>query len=828
MGKNNDKRYKRKSQRGPREKKDRNGKGTWGKTITLENKKLETYYTAQNIFKDEEECKQFMDAMRKPLPASFRIGSDVPSAFRDSLMKELHDHTSDVTSANVDDKEIRVSLDPIKFVDDGFQFANLDRKTIRRAPRLAQFHDWLVVQTSNGFITRQETVSMLPPVAMDVQPHHKVLDMCAAPGSKTSQILETLATKTTNGEEPKGFIVANDSDSKRAYMLVHQLRRLNSPAIFVTSIDARFFPNIPSCDDKNGEGFFDRVLCDVPCSGDGTMRKNIQIWRGWGNKQSMGLHPLQRTIAERGLRLTKIGGLVCYSTCSVNPLENEAVVCELLREFHGKIKLIDVRSKFEAMGFKGRKGMTTWRVLNEKPTSKRRPKLSEETTINGENKRESEDKSSATTTTENAASTTKETEDDGGDLLTELFNEYKTYQEVPDNNNRITPSMFPPTEDEISKFHLDYCMRVHPHDNDTGGFFVAVFEKCANISSFVPRVTNHGENDAEPETKRTKVDNASNGRNDNKNDDDDDTNKTTDMDLDTDENKANLRGVEPPQIRVQTDLGNVPFIPIDDKTWDFIWPDMCEFYGLATNQEEVKKLQLKDDAQILPKEQIKARASGESKCFYFLTKSINDTLIDDDKSANFQSKVTVINTGLKIFNKNTKHCVARYRLNQEGVHFLLPYLHRRKITICLQDYILLVEKALFLLKRNKESSGHSHNLNIYLEHNAHIAEKTTTTDEVEKGENKEKEEQKNGEAVDDSGKKNEDLSVLEKPFTDAMIQECRGLDVGSFVFVLKGYEKDVMNSKMAMVAWKCRGEAINMLVGKEELEGAHSKIRAFQ
>lgn len=514
---------------------------------------------------------------------------------------------------------------------------------------------------------------------------------------------------------------------------------------------------------------------------------------------------------------------MCYSTCSINPLENESVVCELLREFHGKIKLVDVRSKFEALGFKGRKGMTTWRVLNEKPYVKK-PKAKEEASANdGENKEAYENESSAKT---DDAPNTEKTED-CSDLLKELFNEYKTYQDVPDNNTKITPSMFPPTEEEIAKFQLDYCMRVHPHDNDTGGFFVAVFEKCANIGSFKPRGDKNGGDNAEPETKRARVDGDSNGGNDNKS-----TNDATHMDVDADKNekssekeRSEVRGAEPPQIKVQTDLGNVPFIPVDDKTWDFIWPDMCEFYGIATNKEEAEKLQLGDKARILPREQIKARASGESKCFYFLTKSINDTLIDDSNSDNFQSKITVINSGLKIFNKNTKHCVARYRLNHEGLHFLLPYINRRKVTIGLQDYILLVDKALFLLKRNKESKGHSHNLNIYLEHDEGISERVAEN-EGDEGENKEEEDQNKEEAAGGNGKI-EGSSVLEKPFSDALIKECKELDVGSFPFVLEGYEEDVMHSKMAMVAWKCRGEAINMLVGKDYLDGIHSKIRAF-
>jgi tRNA (cytosine34-C5)-methyltransferase len=81
---------------------------------------------------------------------------------------------------------------------------------------------------------------MIPPLALQVEPHHKVLDMCASPGSKTAQIIEMLHAKE---EEPEGYVVANDLDNKRCYMLVHQGKRLQSPAFVVTNADASAYPD---------------------------------------------------------------------------------------------------------------------------------------------------------------------------------------------------------------------------------------------------------------------------------------------------------------------------------------------------------------------------------------------------------------------------------------------------------------------------------------------------------------------------------------------------------------------------------------------------------
>lgn len=84
---------------------------------------------------------------------------------------------------------------------------------------------------------------MVPVTLLGVEPHHRCLDMCAAPGSKTIQLLEQIHG-TYDNKLQQGFVVANDTDMKRAYMLTHQARRLNSPSLFITSNDARFFPNL--------------------------------------------------------------------------------------------------------------------------------------------------------------------------------------------------------------------------------------------------------------------------------------------------------------------------------------------------------------------------------------------------------------------------------------------------------------------------------------------------------------------------------------------------------------------------------------------------------
>lgn len=160
--------------------------------------------------------------------------------------------------------------------------------------------------------------------------------MCAAPGSKTTQILEVITlgkdycddiefNNKKNNEENNmipGYVIANDTNTSRAYMLVHQCRRLLSPYLMVTTHQAQQFPTVYLNSNNKDKHYFDRVLCDVPCSGDGTMRKNPEIWSKWSIKGSLSLHCLQLSIAQRGLQLLKEDGIMVYSTCSMSPYGN--------------------------------------------------------------------------------------------------------------------------------------------------------------------------------------------------------------------------------------------------------------------------------------------------------------------------------------------------------------------------------------------------------------------------------------------------------------------------------------------------------------------------
>ena len=151
---------------------------------------------------------------------------------------------------------------------------------------------------------------MLPPLLLRVERGQQDLDICSAPGSKTVLLLHFL--RGGNDAAVDGVVVANDADFSRCRKMRLRLAPMRSPALLLTCHLAQNFP---------GEsGSFDRVLCDVPCSGDGTMRKNPTVWEKWKPVNSCRMHALQLSILQRGLQLLRPGGLLLYSTCSFSPV----------------------------------------------------------------------------------------------------------------------------------------------------------------------------------------------------------------------------------------------------------------------------------------------------------------------------------------------------------------------------------------------------------------------------------------------------------------------------------------------------------------------------
>lgn len=169
----------------------------------------------------------------------------------------------------------------------------------------------------HGWLYGQEEVSALPALLLDPQRGEQVLDACAAPGSKTTQIAALM--------DDSGCCVANDANLGRISALRSNAERCGVTNLLVTNGDAR---NI-SLDPVDGEPF-DRALVDVPCSCEGTVRKNPDTLEDWSIGHVNSIANVQREILRRAIQVTQPGGTVVYSTCTFAPEENEAVLDHVL------------------------------------------------------------------------------------------------------------------------------------------------------------------------------------------------------------------------------------------------------------------------------------------------------------------------------------------------------------------------------------------------------------------------------------------------------------------------------------------------------------------
>lgn len=131
--------------------------------------------------------------------------------------------------------------------------------------------------------------------------------------------------ESANKQLTQGGVVANDVDTSRANMLIHQVQRISTAGMMVVNHHAQYFPTLKAEGEaalgSTNRFYFDKILADVPCTGDGAIRKIPQKWARWSPRDGVCLHGLQLQILMRAVQLCKIGGLILYSTCSINPIE---------------------------------------------------------------------------------------------------------------------------------------------------------------------------------------------------------------------------------------------------------------------------------------------------------------------------------------------------------------------------------------------------------------------------------------------------------------------------------------------------------------------------
>jgi NOL1/NOP2/sun family putative RNA methylase len=172
----------------------------------------------------------------------------------------------------------------------------------------------------------QEESASLPVKILKPDPGEKVLDMCAAPGGKTTQIAAEM--------ENQGLLVSNDDDSKRLQSLHANIYRTGAAVSRVTNYDGRQIPK---------ETKFDRILVDAPCSGEGNNAR--RSFNSASDSDLKSLPEVQQKLLENAEKLLKKEGEIVYSTCTFAPEENEAVVEEILEETDLELKNVETEAR---------------------------------------------------------------------------------------------------------------------------------------------------------------------------------------------------------------------------------------------------------------------------------------------------------------------------------------------------------------------------------------------------------------------------------------------------------------------------------------------------
>ncbi|RMZ73823.1 methyltransferase (Ncl1) [Pyrenophora seminiperda CCB06] len=592
--------------------------------IERKNDLFEGYYRLGG-FLEEAEFDEMWKSLQADLPNSFRFtGTKSDALAVREIFKQRY--IPAIASKQFEGKPVSPPEPVQAFPDELVWHMKTHKKIIRRHAPFADFQKFLVAEAASGNISRQEVVSMIPPHFLDVKPGMIVLDMCAAPGSKSAQLAEMIhgdeeerVQRVANGESvdlaedgdytddgrSTGLLIANDSDYKRAGMLVHQVKRLNFPNLIVTQHDASIFPSIelPSVDGQKKRYLkYDRILADVPCSGDGTARKNPNVWQKWTPKDGLGLHGLQLRILFRGLQMLKKGGRLVYSTCSLNPVENEAVVAAAIEACGGnsKVQLVDCSDHLPNL--KRKPGLNTWKVM---------------------------DTSSVTA---------------GGEKTAHMFTNWETFQkakakyevEEPERqfSQKITAGCFPPIpKSPEERIPLERCIRVYPHLQDTGGFFIAIIEKLDDIK--IAQVQNP-ENLAKAQRAQAQAD------------------TTTDSFIPT--------PMENPENQSQA-KEYFEYLPSDDETVASI----MDFFGIDSRFP-------RDRFMVKNKEGLSL-----NKIYY--TSAMAKTIISQNKDRGMK----FIHCGVVMFVahkiKDMDRTQAPWRLQNEGIRILEPWAHKRIIKL---------------------------------------------------------------------------------------------------------------------------------------------------
>ena len=420
------------------------------KNITI-NKDWHAFYKRQEeLTKTKKEFKAFIHALSSPLHVTFRIDSSCPIGYVANQLLKSDTYKYKGKFIEVGGKVINKVIEPLSLIENSFKI-NVDRAGLIRSESLNDLHALITREVKLGHFSRQEEASMLPVCILEQvletdirslpDKTFKVLDMCCCPGSKTKQMLSVLGKKFKG----KSCLVANDPDPVRVRTMEKQMERMPFENLIVTCERGE------DLSAKLGSNYFDYIYTDVPCTGDGTFRKAPALWSKWHSSNAFAMHRIQVQIALHALSLLKVGGVMLYSTCSLNPIENEAVVTTLIEQSGFQVEFLDAKEYLKDR-LHVSPGIKTW-IYNAADESYNN------NTVGSSSSSSSSSNSNKNSIINNSSNGTVE------GITNRTFLSPKERDGISEKKVNQIESM------------LEKTCRCLPHISNTGGFYIAVIRK---------------------------------------------------------------------------------------------------------------------------------------------------------------------------------------------------------------------------------------------------------------------------------------------------------------------------------------------------------------
>ncbi len=265
------------------------------------------------------------------------VKKKLPNEFVEELYENYSPLTVDkILSGMSGDRNTTLRVNTLK--SDIYEIMNILKENAIKFDRVSWFNDALVIKNASekvlqkldiyeeGKIYLQSLSSMVPPIVLNPVPNEKILDLTAAPGSKTTQIVAMM--------ENKGYVLANELDALRCERLKFNVQKQGAEIVEINNGRGEVIG-------KKYEEYFDKILLDAPCSGEGRFLANDpKTYRSWSLKTVKELSKLQKKLLRSAYQAVKKNGEIVYSTCTLNKAENEDVLKWAIEELN--IKILDI------------------------------------------------------------------------------------------------------------------------------------------------------------------------------------------------------------------------------------------------------------------------------------------------------------------------------------------------------------------------------------------------------------------------------------------------------------------------------------------------------